>query len=429
MQKSKCKTQNLGSPPTGEGLLAPSFGGLVQWAEKSIEPCLQSIVRATGQEFFDQAAANLCVWLGAECVMIGRLVGGDRVKILSGTLDGREMDDGEYALAGTPCERVMHDGYLICPERAGAVFPKAELLVRMKAEGYVGTALLGKDGSPIGILCAVSTDKLNPAPRTMEIMQIVGAKAAAEIEHIDTLERMLKNQEELAHISCLSGVEETISHLAHQLSQPLCAMINYTGAAQHLLKSDTINTNKLAGHLAASMQQAERAGGIIKDARDLTERYEPHRTKVDVNSLVNELSGLVSADAHRHNASVSFPLAPRLPAVSADPLQVKQVLLSLVRNAVDAMIDLHPGKRHLCVRTSGTEDSVELAVGNAGKGLSDETCAKMFEPSFAARPTGLGTSLSVSRSIVEACGGRLWADMNPNRSVTFRVTLPVAETA
>jgi C4-dicarboxylate-specific signal transduction histidine kinase len=251
--------------------------------------------------------------------------------------------------------------------------------------------------------------------------------ADAEIERIDTLGQMLKHQEELAHVLHLSCIEDITSHVTHQLSQPLCAMINYTSACLYFLRTGMPDIDKLVHNLTAAVQQAERAGQIINSIKNLPKKHEPHVTLVDINNLIERLSGSVAADVHRHNVRLSFQLARQLPVVSADPLQIELVLLSLVRNGIEAIADAQAGRRHLSIRTSSMDDTVEVAVGDTGGGVSDEIGEKIFDSFFSTKPNGLGLGLSISRSIIEGHGGQLWADKNPDCGMTFRFRLPVAE--
>ncbi|MBI3463968.1 MAG: PAS domain S-box protein [Planctomycetes bacterium] len=237
-------------------------------------------------------------------------------------------------------------------------------------------------------------------------------------------ERLRRHEAELAHVLRLSTVGEMASGLAHELNQPLSAVSNHAEAWMRRLRSGAGTSEELLAALEQISQQAVRAGEIIRHLRDFVRKGEPRRSTVGVDEIVHEVVALVSSEAQQKQITLRLELAPGMPAVAADRIQIEQVLLNLVRNAFEAMTELEAGTRALTIRTStAAEELVEVAVADTGRGLNPETIDHVFEPYFTTKAGGLGMGLSISRAIVEAHGGRLWATPNPDRGVTFRFTL------
>jgi PAS domain S-box-containing protein len=238
-------------------------------------------------------------------------------------------------------------------------------------------------------------------------------------------EEARQRQAELAHVLRVGSLGEMATNLAHEINQPLQAMVNYASGAVRLLQSDALQPAELVAPLEEIRAQALRAGEIIRGLRDLV-RKEPHRRQwVDLNELVRESTVLIEAETRQRGVTVQLDLAPGLPPVLVDGVQITQVLLNLLRNGLDAMGDgSDNGGRTISVHTTPAgADGVEVAVCDAGHGLRPEDVDRIFNPFFTTKSHGLGMGLAISRSIVEAHGGQLWAAANPQRGTTFRFTV------
>jgi PAS domain S-box-containing protein len=236
-----------------------------------------------------------------------------------------------------------------------------------------------------------------------------------------------KQQERLQLVSRLITVGEMASTLAHELNQPLASIVNFNMGCVRRIRSGSWNAPDLLGALEQASAQAERAGQIIQRIRDMVAKREPTRTALDVNAVIRELAHLVEMDAAKKGVRVVLDLAPRLPPVRADRVMIEQVILNLVKNAVEAMEQSDPEQRQVTVRSSlNGGEAVEIALSDRGIGVPQELCDGQFTPFFTTKRDGMGLGLSICRSIVEFHDGRLTADRNPHGGSTFRFTLPMA---
>ena len=235
--------------------------------------------------------------------------------------------------------------------------------------------------------------------------------------------RLQELQAEVVHISRLSAMGEMASTLAHELNQPLTAIANYLRGAERLIASasdDSLVTAREA--LDKASAQALRAGQIIRRMRDFVGRGESERRVESLAKLVEEASALALLGAKEHGVRVSFRLDPTADYVLADRVQIEQVLVNLMRNAIEAM--LAGNRRELTIATASLADgSVEVSVADTGHGIAPDIAGQLFQPFITTKATGMGLGLSISRSIVEAHGGVIAAERNTEGGTTFRFTL------
>lgn len=242
-------------------------------------------------------------------------------------------------------------------------------------------------------------------------------------ERQETEARLQELQAELVHISRLTALGEMASTLAHELNQPLSAIANYIKGSRRLLDDgDPKRLPMLQGALDKAAEQALRAGQIIRRLRDFVSRGESERRLEVLSKLVEEASALALVGAKEHGIQVRFEFDPACDVVLADKVQVQQVLLNLMRNALEAMIEAP--KRNLLVQTTPAEDDmVTVSVSDTGHGISHDMNAQLFMPFVTTKAQGMGVGLSISRTIIEAHGGRIWAEPNPGGGTIFRFTL------
>ena len=236
--------------------------------------------------------------------------------------------------------------------------------------------------------------------------------------------RLQELQAELVHVSRLTAMGEMASALAHELNQPLSAIANYMKGSRRLLED---SSDERAAILREAMdkaaEQALRAGQVIRRLRDFVARGESERRVEDVKKLVEEASALALVGAKDKGVRVRFEFDPRTDAVLADKVQIQQVLLNLMRNAIEAMEDCE--RRELVVSTSlAPDDMVEISVADTGSGIAPEISAQLFQPFITTKRQGMGVGLSISRTIVEAHGGSIAARPNPGGGTAFGFTLP-----
>jgi C4-dicarboxylate-specific signal transduction histidine kinase len=239
-------------------------------------------------------------------------------------------------------------------------------------------------------------------------------------------EQVARQQAELAHVARVSTVGEMASRLAHEINQPLTAVVNYSqGAMRRLRAASGVHADVLEAIEAASVH-AHRAAEIIRRLSSFVQKREPRRSSCDLNQTIREVIGFSAADARDHHVQIRLNPTVDLPLVQADDIQIQQVILNLVRNGIEAMAEVESRERILEIRTSPVGDAVEVAVSDNGSGLTSEAQERIFTPFFTTKPQGMGMGLSISRSIIDAHGGRLWATPNPDGGTTFQFTIPVS---
>jgi two-component system sensor kinase FixL len=241
-------------------------------------------------------------------------------------------------------------------------------------------------------------------------------------ERQETETRLQELQSELVHVSRLTALGEMASALAHELNQPLAAIANYLQGSDELLTREPLPKDKLQAALAKASDQAVRAGEIIRRLREFVARGETERRPESLAKLIEEASALALVGAKEHGVSIRYAMDRKVDLVLADRVQIQQVVLNLIRNAVDAMEDSPLRKLAISVRRS-EGDQAEVSVADIGPGIGPEIADQLFQPFITTKRHGMGVGLSISRTIVEAHGGRLWAESNPEGGATFRFTL------
>jgi two-component system sensor kinase FixL len=244
-------------------------------------------------------------------------------------------------------------------------------------------------------------------------------------ERQGTERRLQEIQAELMHSSRLSTMGQMASALAHELNQPLTAVINYAQASRRLLGAGA-GEDRIRPVIDKAVEQASRAGQIIRRLRDFLEKGETERRLEDVNKVVEEATALALVGVKDTGVKVQLEVGRDLPNVVIDKIQIQQVVMNLVRNAVEAMEASE--RRELAISTARTkDDQVEVAVLDTGPGLAPEVAAQLFQPFVSTKQRGMGLGLSICRTIVEAHGGRLGATARDGGGTAFRFTLPPAE--
>ncbi|HXJ01060.1 MAG TPA: PAS domain S-box protein [Micropepsaceae bacterium] len=232
-------------------------------------------------------------------------------------------------------------------------------------------------------------------------------------------------QSELLHVSRLSAMGQMAAALAHEVNQPLTAIANYATAAIHMLEPiEHPQTARIRDLIDKAGAQAKRAGAIIHRLRDFVEKRQTVRSGENLNRVVEEAIALSLVGSAEANIKVQTEFDPLLPIVSIDKVQIQQVLVNLIRNALEAMEEVET--RVLTVATgSESEGFVQVAVSDTGPGLSEEIAGRLFQPFITTKATGMGMGLTICHSIIEAHNGTIWAQPNEGAGVSFRFTLPL----
>ena len=245
-------------------------------------------------------------------------------------------------------------------------------------------------------------------------------------ERQQTEARLQELQSELVHISRLTALGEMASTLAHELNQPLSAIANYLRGSMRLLTSEPVPRERLADALDKAAEQTLRAGEIIRRLRDFVSRGETERRVESLPKLIEEAGALALVGAKEHGVHVDFDLDPAVNFVLADRVQIQQVILNLIRNAMDSMASVSRRELHLAIRPDG-EGMARVTISDTGPGISPEIAEHLFQPFITTKRHGMGVGLSISRTIVEAHGGRIWVEETPGGGATFNFTLHSVE--
>jgi two-component system sensor kinase FixL len=248
-------------------------------------------------------------------------------------------------------------------------------------------------------------------------------------ERQETQARLHELQVELAHMSRFTAMGEMASTLAHELNQPLTAIATYLNGCRRLLeRGGEANMAMLRDGVERAGEQALRAGQIIRHLREFVARGETERRLESLPKLVEEASALALIGARESGVRVAFAFDPECTTVIADKVQVQQVLLNLIRNAMEAMAETT--QRDLHITTAPAADGlIQVSVADSGSGISPDILGQLFRPFVTSKAQGMGVGLSVSRTIIEAHGGRLWAEPNPAGGTIFFFTLRAAAEA
>lgn len=232
-------------------------------------------------------------------------------------------------------------------------------------------------------------------------------------------------QAELAHLNRVMTVGELTASIAHEINQPLAAIVMNGNAALRWLALDPPNLAKVRDSAELIIRDGERASQIIARIRALLKKSPPSKTLLDVNEFVNEVADLTRSEMVRNGVRLRFEFADDLPRVPGDRIQLQQVLLNLIVNAVEAMLTIEDRQRALLIATDIFDNTgVRVAVSDNGLGIDPQTADHLFAAFSTTKPEGMGMGLAISRSIIEAHGGRLWTEANDEFGATFQFTLP-----
>jgi len=278
-----------------------------------------------------------------------------------------------------------------------------------------------KDGSTFPMELAVGETKGPVSSYTGFIRDLT--------ETQETETRLQELQNELIHVSRLTAMGEMASTLAHELNQPLSAIANLlTGSRRLIDRGREADQAKVRDAIDRAATQALRAGEVIHRMRDFVRRGASERDVESLSKLIEEASALALIGEKDRQVDVRLSLDAAADAVYADRVQVQQVLLNLIRNGIDAMHDGEPRRRALLISTEMTDEGwSRVSVADTGPGIADDVRERLFQPFMTTKAQGMGVGLSISRSIIEAHGGRIWAEANPGGGALFRFTLPPAE--
>lgn len=256
-------------------------------------------------------------------------------------------------------------------------------------------------------------------------MEQITNLASIAVEREQAEEALHKAQVELAHVARVMTMGELVASIAHEVNQPLGAIVTNGHACVRLLSREAPDLDKSREVIERMIKEGMRASEVIKRIRDLLHKAPPEKAPLSINETIHEVIPLVSSDVLRSQIKLLVELSADLPPVIGDRIQLQQVILNLILNAKDAMSAAQTNPRELLITSrKGESGQVVVAVRDSGNGLDPESLTRVFTPFFTTKPAGMGMGLAISRSIIEAHGGRLWATPNEPQGAVFQFALP-----
>ncbi len=332
-----------------------------------------------------------------------QMVSYDREDLISGSLRWTDL---------TPPEWRDHDGRAM-----------AEIKLTGRAQPYE-KEYIRKNGSRIPVLIGAATFEEGGNDGVAFVLDLTERKRT-EAEARESERRYRETQMELAHMNRVATMGQLTASIAHEVNQPIAAAIMSAQAGLRWLDARPPDPDKVRQALGRIVKDGSRAGEVIGRIRGLIKKGPPRQEALAINQAILEVIALLHGEVVKHGISVQTQLADDLPMLQGDRVQLQQVILNLIINAVQAMSSVSEGPRELLISTGRAEpDSVLVAVRDSGPGLAPAVLARLFEPFHTTKPGGLGLGLSICRSIIEAHGGRLWASANVPRGAEFNFTVP-----
>jgi PAS domain S-box-containing protein len=244
-------------------------------------------------------------------------------------------------------------------------------------------------------------------------------------DRVREAEALQEAQAELAHVTRVMTLGELTASIAHEVNQPLAAIVADANASLNWLAASPPDLGSVRESLDAIVKDGHRASEVIRRVRQLATKTSPQKARLDMNDVIRDVVPLIGTEMRSHEVSLRIDLAPALPPVLADRVQLQQVLINLVMNGIEAMASVDGRSRELVIRSQpGDDDHVVVAVQDAGVGIDAQKTDQLFSAFYTTKPDGMGMGLSISRSIIGAHGGRLWATPNPDHGATFHFALP-----
>ncbi|HSO76646.1 MAG TPA: ATP-binding protein, partial [Blastocatellia bacterium] len=419
-----------------DGTFAGFIGSAIDVTEnKQVEGMLRKIAEgvssSTSQDSLGSLAHHLSGVLGVDFVFVGRVTGEtqDRVRTLVALMDGEIRENIEYDLENTPCESVIRFGLLSCASGVQSSFPRDQQLAELRVESYLGIALRDSTGQAFGLVSVMGRLPIKQIETHRSLLQIFASRAAAELERRHAEEVLQQTQSELAHVARVMTTGELAATIAHEVNQPLTAMVANATAIRRMLGNGKADPGEAREAIEDIVKDAHRASEVVGRIRSLLKKGSHRKEPLAINKVIEEVVAIVRNNIAGKGVSLRMELAAGLPDVYADRVEMQQVILNLVMNAVDAITRASDADRNLLMSTArDASGGVLVEVRDSGVGIAAENLGRIFDAFYTTKPEGMGMGLSICRTIIEAHGGRLWAESHKNQGATFRFTLPASET-
>jgi PAS domain S-box-containing protein len=367
---------------------------------------------------------------------IRRLVDSNIVGIVIWDIEGRIIDANQAFLdmVGYAREDLV-SGRLRWTELTPAEWHDTDeqIIAELKAVGTLQPRekeYFRKDGSRVPVLVARALFEWKPDEGVSFVVDMTDRKRSEERLRASE-QRFLDAQMELAHVTRVTTLGELTASIAHEVNQPLAAVVNAAAACRRWLDGGTPNLDEARSAVDWIVKEGNRASEVIRRVRALANKTDIEKVSLDVNDVIGETIALVQRELISHQVSLRVELAPALPMILGERVPLQQVIINLVMNGIEAMQSVMDRPRELVIGShQGEAHRVLVTVTDSGVGISAENADRLFNAFFTTKSSGMGMGLSICRSIIEAHGGRLWATTNVPHGATFQFTLPLtADTA
>jgi PAS domain S-box-containing protein len=261
------------------------------------------------------------------------------------------------------------------------------------------------------------------APAEGSIVRWYGTHIEIEDRH-RAEQALIQAQSEVAHLSRTLGMGELAASIMHEISQPITAIVTHSYACREWLHAQPPNMEKASGTAEKIVQESARASAVVARVRALFQKEPPLKQSLDMNQLIQNVTRLLRDEAIRRGMLIHTQLAANLPPISVDSVQIEQVIVNLILNGMDAMAETEVARELLITSCELGSGGVLVGIEDCGAGIDPETANKIFDPFFTTKPHGVGMGLAISRSIVEAHDGRLWAVSRPSGGARFQFMIP-----
>ncbi len=304
-----------------------------------------------------------------------------------------------------------------------ANFPRAPIAAREMLHAAFGVPIL-LGGEVLGVMEFFSHEIRQPDRDLLDMMATIGSQIGQFIERKRAEDALHHAQAELAHVTRVATLGELTASIAHEISQPLAAVVSDANACLHWLAAQNLEEARQCAEFVIA--DGHRAGDIISRIRALVKKAPSRKDWVDVNATILEVIALARSEVTSHGVSLQTRLGDDVPLILGDRIQLQQVILNLIINAIEAMTGISDAPRELLVGSAkDASPRVLVAVRDSGPGLNPGSLDRLFHAFYTTKPQGMGMGLAISRSIVEAHGGRLWATANVPHGAVFQFTLPI----
>jgi PAS domain S-box-containing protein len=302
----------------------------------------------------------------------------------------------------------------------------ARVIEELKATGSVQPfekEYFRRGGSRVSVLIGAATFEEAEHQGVAFVLDLT-ERNRAEAEASESERRYRETQTELAHANRVATMGQLTASIAHEVNQPIAAAVTNAHAALRWLSAQRPDLEEVRLALGRIVENGDRAGEVIGRIRALIKNAPPRKDRLAINGAIREVIDLARGETAKNGILVQTELAGGLPIIQGDRVQLQQVMLNLIINAVEAMSCVHEGTRDLLIGSAKVESGVLISVRDSGPGLPPASLERLFDAFYTTKPTGLGLGLSICRSIIEAHGGRLWASANVPRGAIFEFTLP-----